>query len=175
MQGEKLENSSAEATALMWRIPDIQDIRGRFFSKSKNSEHITKLVQEQRQKPPMQRRASCYFDRDRVNEDGSHTRNSLNWSASRNRSPLKSWGGDRNRSKSSVRPSTSTSSRWSNNSSAERSRAASPPPSTRYNSYVYYLTTQCVRSECICTRMTVILTFDIAGGHKMTRNRCSVY
>lgn len=60
-----------------------------FRAKSKNSEHIAKLVEEQRPPPrKMQRRYSCYVDRDRIdsNDRERHTSSSLQWGRTRDRS-----------------------------------------------------------------------------------------
>lgn len=151
MEGKELENSKEEATALMFRISNVHIHNGRFYSKSRESEHILKLVQEQRPKHQMQRRASCYFDRDRGSDDESHTRSSMNWARSRARSPTRSSRGFNGnaRSKSTVRPLTSNG--FANHSMIGRNRAASPPPA-RYNSYVFFDYAVNSRSELALSR-----------------------
>lgn len=126
IENEPLERSHEEATALMWRIPDVYNNNGRYFSKSAESRHIAKFVTEQRQKPaPPKRRYSCYFDRDRVGDDESHTKTSQNFGAARNRSPVRPLHrtDNKSRSRSTVRPS---SNGYANHS--RQSRTPSPPP-----------------------------------------------
>lgn len=137
MEGKELENSKEEATALMFRISNVHIHNGRFFSQSRDSEHISKLVNEQRPKPHMQRRNSCYFDRDRGSDDESHTRSSMNWAGARSRSPTRASRGfnGNSRSRSIVRPSAVNG--FGNQSFGGRNRGASPPP-TRTNSYVLF-------------------------------------
>lgn len=131
-EGEELENSREVAIAYMWRIKDVRIDKGRYYSHSRESEHIQKLVQEQRQAP--KRRASCYFDRDRGSDGDAYQRN---W-APRGRSPTRSsrWSDDRAGSRSIGRPSTSNG--FQNHSYTARTRAPSPTP-TRNNSYVLFI------------------------------------
>lgn len=155
-EGCELEGSTADAFTFLCRIPDIISKDGRFYTRSKESEHIAKLVKEQRQNSPPKRRRrnSCYFDRDqiRVSDDDAHTISSFNWMP-RGRSATRSrWLDDQKRSKSSIRPQIAEFVR-----SVVVQPRESPPP--RNNSYVLLACT--VHSIFVFLLFFFFLLFDI--------------